>query len=103
MDDRAQLEQLIQIRTKYLRQLEQQEASFGMYVPPYIRLDLDNTRAEIASLEARLAQLTGQRPSSSGQSGQAGDVRPPVQHAALHRVLTEHYNLEELRTLCFNL
>jgi tetratricopeptide (TPR) repeat protein len=60
MDDRAHLEQLLQIRQNYLRYLEQQEAGFGMHAPAHIKLDIDNTRAEIASLEARLAQLAGQ-------------------------------------------
>src|SRR6185503_16542526 len=31
-------------------------------IPPHIQIDLDDTRAQIASLETRLAQLAGRRP-----------------------------------------
>jgi tetratricopeptide (TPR) repeat protein len=64
MDDRPHLEQMLAILKNRLQFLEQQEASFGLYVPPFIKLDLMHTRTEIKSIEARLAQLSGQHSST---------------------------------------
>ena len=60
MEDRAHLEQMRQILTGSLQLLEQQAAQFGpLYVPPFIKGQLDSTRNELKSVEARLAQLDG--------------------------------------------
>src|SRR4051812_19549875 len=63
LEDFAHLQHMLDIMNSRLQFLEQQEATLGIHTPPYVKLDFDNTRAEIASLEARIAQLSGQQTS----------------------------------------
>jgi hypothetical protein len=43
---------LLQIKKRQLRELEKQEAYYGVACPPHITLEIENLRREIAGLEA---------------------------------------------------
>jgi hypothetical protein len=56
MDDREYLRSELEVQRRRLRHLEMQAAQFGLHVPPYVQLDLDDTRKRVADLESQLAQ-----------------------------------------------
>jgi predicted ATPase len=61
MDDeqRNHLEELLRTQHRNLRHLEQQAAQHGIDVPVIVKNSIDHARAEIARLEAALAQTEG--------------------------------------------
>jgi hypothetical protein len=56
MTDRAHIEKLINTHTRYLQVLEKQQAEFGQLCPPHLLIGIQDTRAEIARLEAQLGR-----------------------------------------------
>jgi hypothetical protein len=56
MTDRAHIEKLIDTHTRYLQVLEEQQAEFGQLCPPHLLIGIQDTRAEIARLEAQLGR-----------------------------------------------
>jgi hypothetical protein len=67
--------------TRNLRKRQNQEAKFGLYTPPYILTDIEDTRKKIAEIEAELARRQIARPpepQGSGAGSPAGvGVRAP--------------------------
>ena len=60
MDERESLRQRLQMAQAVLNILEQQAAGFGkLHVPAHLLVELEEKQREVASLEARLAQLEG--------------------------------------------
>src|SRR3954471_14380359 len=47
--------QLLDTHTKHLRVLETQAAKFGLHLPPYIQIELDDIRATIQQLTHEIA------------------------------------------------
>ena len=60
MDERESLRQRLQMAQAVLNILEQQAVGFGkLHVPAHLLVELEEKQREVASLEARLAQLEG--------------------------------------------
>jgi hypothetical protein len=73
--------------------LEGQAAGYTVLtIPAHLKIELDAKREQVAALEARLAAL---------QTGSASAA--PPDRATLHRKLAEHFNVDEMRLLCFEL
>jgi tetratricopeptide (TPR) repeat protein len=65
MDDREPLQQTLTMARAVLAVLEQQAAGFGaLHIPAHLKIELEEKRKEVASLEARLSQLEGRRPAT---------------------------------------
>jgi hypothetical protein len=64
MTDRDQIEKLLDMHKRSLHMLEQQQAEFGQFCPPYVTIGIQDTRAKIAELEAQL----GRRAPAEAQS-----------------------------------
>lgn len=60
--DRAHLQTLLETHRRNLRILEVQAAGFGkLYVPPYVKTQIEDLKAKIAEIEAQLGKLPGDR------------------------------------------
>ncbi|MGJ5631605.1 tetratricopeptide repeat protein [Nostoc sp. CALU 1950] len=65
MEDQTNLEQMLSTARMILTVLEQQAAGYtNLTIPAHLKVQLDEKRQEVTSLEARLSQLQGQRPES---------------------------------------
>ncbi|ODG97501.1 NB-ARC domain-containing protein [Nostoc sp. KVJ20] len=65
MEDQTNLEQMLSTARMILTVLEQQAAGYtNLTIPAHLKVQLDEKRQEVTSLEARLSQLQGQRPAS---------------------------------------
>lgn len=82
-DDRAQIERLLKIHRRNLATLETQAANYGgeINAPLNVVNQLDSTREQIATLEARVAALSG------GSSTGIGVIGSPV-HRWMYRTAT---------------
>ena len=54
-EERKHLQELLETSRKRLRLREQQAVIYGISVPPEVKIELDDLRAEVAGLEARLS------------------------------------------------
>ncbi|ARV62797.1 NB-ARC domain-containing protein [Nostocales cyanobacterium HT-58-2] len=65
MEDRATLEQMLSTARMVLTVLEQQAAGYtNLTIPAHLKVQLDEKRQEVTSLEVRLSQLQGERPAT---------------------------------------
>ncbi|MBM3429237.1 MAG: NB-ARC domain-containing protein, partial [Bacteroidetes bacterium] len=62
MEERTNLEQMLSTARMILAVLEQQSAGYtNLTIPAHLKVQLEEKRQEVASLEARLNQLQGKR------------------------------------------
>jgi hypothetical protein len=54
--DEAHVQQLIQAKTRYLQELELQEAKMGLSTPPHIKVEIEDLKQELAELRQRLGR-----------------------------------------------
>ncbi|MBE8990221.1 tetratricopeptide repeat protein [Nostoc sp. LEGE 12450] len=65
MEDQTNLEQMLSTARMILTVLEQQAAGYtNLTIPAHLKVQLEQKRQEVTSLEARLSQLQGKRPES---------------------------------------
>ena len=62
MDNQEALQRTLNRARRALQILEEEKAGFGIRVPVDLQIELEDKQKEVASLEARLSQLQGQRP-----------------------------------------
>ncbi len=53
------LHNLVEVKTRVLRELQLQKASFGLHVPPHIAIELDQTATEIAHIDSVIRERGG--------------------------------------------
>ncbi|BAY93450.1 MULTISPECIES: hypothetical protein [unclassified Tolypothrix] len=61
MDDREALQRTLNRARRALQIIEEEKASYGIRVPVDLQIELEEKQKEVASLEARLNQLQGNR------------------------------------------
>jgi hypothetical protein len=76
MSRRDDLQKLITPKQRYLQKLKEQEATYGLASPVHILLDIENTEAELAQLQAELAALPPETDTPAGSPGPA--ATPPA-------------------------
>src|SRR5689334_21884825 len=82
MDDEQQrLSALLQIYQRRLQLLEKQAAILGVYAPPHVQIEIEDTRAAMAQLAVDLSQTAPAPPGSIAQRDitEAPVAQPPVQ------------------------
>jgi uncharacterized membrane-anchored protein len=87
------LQQQLQTARAVLAVLERQAAGYTVLtIPAHLKIELDAKREQVAALEARLA---------APQTGSASVPLPD--RATLHRKISGHFTVDEMRQLCFGL
>ncbi|NJN98017.1 MAG: hypothetical protein HC875_30030, partial [Anaerolineales bacterium] len=62
MSRQDDLRKLIETHHRHLQKLNEQKASFGLFTPPHILLEIENQEAEIAKLQAELENIGNEDP-----------------------------------------
>ena len=85
---------LLEKYTKQLRALEIQEASFGIYTPSFISVEIAEIREKISQLESQILNNTLKS---------SDDVAPfhELPKSKLFEIIKKYFNEEELKELCF--
>ncbi len=87
------LQQQLKTARAVLAVLEGQAAGYTVLtIPAHLKIELDAKRKEVAALEARQDAPRASRANAA-----------PPDRATLHRNIAEHFNVNEMRQLCFGL
>jgi hypothetical protein len=96
MEDRETLQQRLEMARRTLATLEVQAAGYtSLTIPAHLVNELEAKRQEVDELKARLGALGAGGPGAGGEQ--------PLDRVRLRQNLVTYFDLDELRTLCFDL
>lgn len=78
MSQRKDIETLLQKYERQLQKLKEKLATYGLETPPHILIQIEDTEAEIESLQAKLEQLGGPGPEKSRPIAPLPSPSPPA-------------------------
>lgn len=109
--NRQHFKELRQIYQRRLEILQKQAASFGLYAPPHIGLEIEDIKQKVTDIDLQFPELKQiiEQPSEGKVTIDQTDNRESQsqinenEHIFLNEKLSNHFNTEEVRTLCFSL
>lgn len=92
-DDIAHKNQLIHTHKRNLHQLKLQAATLGLHTPPHIKITIEDTEKEIATLQEHIALLQKQRATPP-------QTQSPIDKRELRKRILAHFDSERIEILC---